>query len=230
MTPDGNAVVTTDDGSLTLLSSRYGETYRSSRGALAEARQVFLDASGIGHRLRSGIACHVLEVGFGVGTTALVTADEAHRAGTGLNFVSIEHDPVTAAELRACRHQRWLGHPELLERLLEQWSGEELSRQVTLSERPPVTLELRIMDICELSPDRDRYDAVYLDGFSHACNPEPWSPRVLARLFDALRPGGALVSYSSRGQLQRDLRDAGFVVERLPGPVGKRETIRAVKS
>jgi len=143
--------------------------------------QVFLEASGIGTRLREGFACHVLEIGFGVGTTALVTADEALKAGTAFSMVSIENDPVSSAQLRACCHGDWLEHVHLLDRL------------------------------------------------RHACNPEPWSPALLARLFAALVPDGVLVTYSSRGQLQRDLRSVGFVVERLPGPAGKRMTLRACK-
>lgn len=224
-------IVATDDGSLTLRSSRYGETYRSKRGAITEARQVFLEASGVGHRLRAGVACDVLEVGFGVGTTALVTADEAVRAGTRLNLVSIELEPVTTSQLQSCQHERWLAEPLLLPRLLEPWHGQTLqSGSITLSEQPLVTLELRVTDIGDAVLGIEQYDAVYLDGFSHACNPAPWSPAVLKDLHATLRPGGTLVTYSSRGQLQRDLRAAGYSVERLSGPAGKRETVRALKA
>jgi tRNA U34 5-methylaminomethyl-2-thiouridine-forming methyltransferase MnmC len=98
-----------------------------------------------------------------------------------------------------------------------------------LSEHPLIALDLWVMDVCEALLERDQYDAVYLDGFSHASNPEPWSLPVLERLHSALQPGGSLVTYSSRSQLQRDLASAGFAVERLPGPAGKRETLCARK-
>ena len=228
--PVESSIVKTSDGSLTLRSARYGETYRSDRGAISEARQVFLEASGIGTRLREGLACHVLEIGFGVGTTALVTADEALKAGTPLSMVSIENDPVSSAQLRACCHADWLEHVQLLDRLLAAWAAQPAgSSALLLCEKPSISVQLRIEDVCGAVLPTGQFDAVYLDGFSHACNPEPWSPALLARLFAALVPDGVLVTYSSRGQLQRDLRSVGFVVERLPGPAGKRMTLRACK-
>ncbi len=226
--PPITSIVTTGDGSLTLRSTRYGETYRSDRGAVGEARQVFLEASGIGARLQAGLACRVLEIGFGVGTTALVTADVACSAGTALELVSIENDPVSVSQLGECQHGGWIEHSPLLENLIQQWPTEPVSRvMLKLSESPAIQVELRFEDVCHVALPTDHFDAVYLDGFSHACNPEPWSVPVLARLRDALVPGGSLVTYSSRGQLQRDLRGVGFDVERLIGPAGKRETLRA---
>lgn len=40
---------------------------------------------------------------------------------------------------------------------------------------------------------------------------------------------GVLVTYSSRGAVKRALQAAGFSVEKIPGPKGKREIIRAFK-
>ena len=42
-----------------------------------------------------------------------------------------------------------------------------------------------------------------------------------------LGPGGVLVTYCSKGDVRRAMQAAGFVVEKLPGPQGKREMIRA---
>jgi tRNA U34 5-methylaminomethyl-2-thiouridine-forming methyltransferase MnmC len=44
-----------------------------------------------------------------------------------------------------------------------------------------------------------------------------------------LTPGGVLVTYCAKGQVKRDLKTAGFKVETLPGPPGKREMTRAIK-
>ena len=40
---------------------------------------------------------------------------------------------------------------------------------------------------------------------------------------------GIFVTYCAKGQVRRDLEQIGFVVERLPGPPGKREMLRATK-
>lgn len=49
-------------------------------------------------------------------------------------------------------------------------------------------------------------------------------------MYDALRIGGVLVTYSAKGSVRRAMQSVGFIVERLPGPPGKREMLRATKS
>ena len=48
-------------------------------------------------------------------------------------------------------------------------------------------------------------------------------------MFKALRPNGILVTYCAKGQVKRNMKAAGFTIEALPGPPGKREMTRAVK-
>jgi tRNA U34 5-methylaminomethyl-2-thiouridine-forming methyltransferase MnmC len=56
-----------------------------------------------------------------------------------------------------------------------------------------------------------------------------WHPEIFTRLFSFTKPGGVLVTYCAKGQVRRDLEAAGYTVERLQGPPGKREMIRATK-
>jgi len=44
-----------------------------------------------------------------------------------------------------------------------------------------------------------------------------------------MRSQGILVTYSAKGSVRRALLQVGFSVERLPGPPGKREMLRATK-
>jgi tRNA U34 5-methylaminomethyl-2-thiouridine-forming methyltransferase MnmC len=44
-----------------------------------------------------------------------------------------------------------------------------------------------------------------------------------------MNTAGILVTYSAKGSVRRNLMKAGFIVERIPGPKGKREIIRAKK-
>jgi len=48
-------------------------------------------------------------------------------------------------------------------------------------------------------------------------------------MFLSLKDNGILVTYSAKGSVRRAMQSAGFIVERLPGPPGKREMMRAVK-
>ena len=49
-------------------------------------------------------------------------------------------------------------------------------------------------------------------------------------MFLALKPEGVLVTYAAKGSVRRAMQSVGFNVERLPGPPGKREMLRAIKS
>jgi tRNA U34 5-methylaminomethyl-2-thiouridine-forming methyltransferase MnmC len=72
-------------------------------------------------------------------------------------------------------------------------------------------------------------DLIYFDAFAPSVQPELWSPAILLKCFKALRSNGVFVTYSAKGQLRRDLKLVGFEVERLPGPPGKFEMLRATK-
>ena len=48
-------------------------------------------------------------------------------------------------------------------------------------------------------------------------------------MYDHLNDGGILVTYSAKGVVKEHLRQAGFVVKRLPGALGKRHMVRAEK-
>jgi tRNA U34 5-methylaminomethyl-2-thiouridine-forming methyltransferase MnmC len=76
----------------------------------------------------------------------------------------------------------------------------------------------------------DYYDLVYFDAFAPEKQPELWTEDVFAKLYAAAAPGAVLVSYCAQGQFRRNLRAAGWLTEKLPGPPGKREMTRARKA
>lgn len=87
-----------------------------------------------------------------------------------------------------------------------------------------VVLTLVFGDACECAGQmRLRADAFYLDGFSPACNPAMWQPRLFKALARMADEGATVATYTSAGQVRRDLIDAGFAVRRLPGFGGKRQ-------
>jgi tRNA U34 5-methylaminomethyl-2-thiouridine-forming methyltransferase MnmC len=74
------------------------------------------------------------------------------------------------------------------------------------------------------------YDLIYFDAFAPEKQPELWTEAVFAKLYAAAAPGAVLVSYCAQGQFRRNLRAAGWLTEKLPGPPGKREMTRARKA
>jgi tRNA U34 5-methylaminomethyl-2-thiouridine-forming methyltransferase MnmC len=93
--------ILTDDGSWTFESERYGETFRSRRGAARESLHVFLEGSGVAARLEAGLATRVLEIGLGTTLNLVLTASAAVRTGTPLEYVSVEREPLPADALES---------------------------------------------------------------------------------------------------------------------------------
>jgi tRNA U34 5-methylaminomethyl-2-thiouridine-forming methyltransferase MnmC len=218
--------VRTDDGSLTLLSARYGETYRSRRGAVSEARHVFVEGAGVAARLARGEPTAVLEIGLGTCLNLVVTASLALEHGTPLCYHTLEHDPLPAATLARLELER-AGDPAFVAALLDAraaWPASGWSDELRVG---PVSVRVWVGEASAAALPSGVH-AVYLDAFSPSVNPEPWAPAALASYAGALAPGGVLVSYSVSGAVRRALRALGLEAERRPGPPGgKREMLRA---
>lgn len=227
----------TVDGSDTLFSTAYGQTYHSINGALIEAEHIFLRGTGVEARLQAGQTTRVLEVGFGTGLNFWVTARCClNHAATGarLDYVALEKEFPPAETLARLNHGALLGHPVtgLWQHFLSlplflpggNRSGEavwEASRYFLL------TLEIGEATTAHIPPEP--YHAIYLDAFSPDVNPELWTPEFLAKLFAVLEPGGKLATYSVRGAVRRALQTVGFAVHKQPGPPGKREMLVATR-
>jgi len=222
--------VTTADGSATLYSERYAQTFASARGALSEARHVFLAGSGAGERLAAGVHVRVLEVGFGTGLNFFVTARAcgAHP-GAQLDYTALEHTLLDAETVARLGYGALLGD-ETIKAYLGWRAGlgtdPEPGSYIFSAGR--VRLELLLGDgAAQTLPEAD---TVYHDAFSPVVNPELWTEAFLGRLAAALAPGGTLVSYCVQGAVRRRLQALGLVVHKRPGPPGgKREVLVARK-
>ena len=220
----------TADGSHTLYSARYAQTFHSHKGALTESKHVFLDTSGVTERLKEQ-KMGILEVGFGTGLNFFLTADVALGAGSSLVYTAVEQDLLPADLVTSLGYGTHLNHPKLLDAYLEFRTRlpEGIAGKQTF-EFEGVRLELVLGEATEQSFSADSYDAVYQDAFSPDANPELWSPEFLSKLHAALKQSGVLTTYCVKGTVRRSLAALGFGVEKLPGPVGgKREMLRAVK-
>lgn len=230
--PGPTALIVTGDGSRTLLSRRYGESYGSRHGALTEARHVFLEASGVAARLAARQATTVVEVGFGTGLNALLTLDAAAAAGAPVRYLALERALVPARTLHALRYRELLQHPSLADALVA-WRRALAPGACGCVSVPlgSALLELElVLGEARTAPLPDGVHAVYHDAFSPATNPEPWEAAFLRRLYGALTPGGTLVTYTVQGALRRRLAATGFRVARVPGPPGgKRQVLVATR-
>jgi tRNA U34 5-methylaminomethyl-2-thiouridine-forming methyltransferase MnmC len=208
-------LVQTEDGSFTFFVPEANETYHSIHGADQEANHVFIE-----HGLK---ACHVqnvkiLEVGMGTGLNVLLTCQHVDLS---VHYVSLEPFPIDEESIYSWIKSRER-NVDLIRRIHElPWGVDaELSKAFLFRKE-----RLGIMDF----HSEEKFDVIYFDAFGPQVEPDLWTLEVMQRCFDLLEPGGIWVSYCAKGQVRRNLQEVGFKVERLPGPPGKREMLRAIK-
>ena len=80
----------------------------------------------------------------------------------------------------------------------------------------------------ELTFETASFDLIYYDAFAPAAQEELWTEAIFKKIFSAMKPKGVLTTYCAKGTVKRALKAAGFMVEGIPGPPGKREMTRAV--
>ena len=214
-------LIITADGSHTLYVPEMDEHYHSRFGALTESKHIFINA-GLASLSQGEIS--VLEVGFGTGLNALLTALHAGREKIRLSYTSLEKYPLDPSLVSGLNYGTLAGE-----------GGDELFRVIHLAPwNAPMaitewfTLEKQQTDLTVEGPS-GIYDLIYFDAFGPDKQPEMWSEEVMHRIASATHPGSVFVTYSAKGNLKRMLRSMGFEVEHLPGPPGKRVFTRAVK-
>jgi len=225
-------VRTTADGSPTLYVPALDEHYHSRHGAAQESRHVFIEAglapllaAGLGNVAQPDCPLRLLEVGLGTGLNALLTLAAARRAAVAVAYDGYETLPLPPAAVAALAPQ-WADVPALRDAFAQlhaaPW-GESLALTAIFS----LTKHLAEVQLATLPAGH--YDLVYFDAFAPEKQPELWTENVFAKLYAAAAPGAVLVSYCAQGQFRRNLRAAGWLTEKLPGPPGKREMTRARK-
>ncbi len=215
----------TEDGSHTLFVPGLNEHYHSTHGALQESELVFIQ-NGL-HYIPGCIKeINVLEVGFGTGLNALLTVLESKKQKRKINYIAIEPEPITDDILENLNYPTVIGGTEAAgyyKKINEAgWVHPTfLSDYFIISK-----IQAKLQDI---SLRDEQFHLVYFDAFGPDVQPELWTEQIFAQLFKCLKPEGILVTYSCKGTVKRTLKTAGFEIEKLPGPAGKREVLRAIK-
>lgn len=214
----------TADGSSTLYNPLLDEHYHSIHGALNESNHVFIKKGFLDFIdfFKNVKNINILEIGFGTGLNCILTFIENLKLNISLNYTSLEPFPLEmkiidnldfnldSRQLDTFRlmHQSFWGKPL------------EINQQFSLEKSK---LKLKDFNTNKL------YDIIYFDAFAPNKQPELWKVDVFRKLFNLTSSNGVLVTYCAKGQVRRDLEKVGYFVERLKGPPGKREMLRATK-
>lgn len=222
-------------GEGTPFSPLYGDMYHAAAGGLAQTRHVFLAGNDLPARwLNSERTLHsthftIGETGFGLGLNFLATwqAWQAAGAPCHLHYAALEKHPFRRDDLAGALAR----FPELellAAELVSRWPPLVPGFHRLCFANGRLTLTLLFGDALRLLPQLvARFDALYLDGFSPAKNPEMWSPALLSALTRRCHGGTTLATWSVAGDLRRTLEHLGWNLERRPGFGSKREMLAA---
>jgi tRNA 5-methylaminomethyl-2-thiouridine biosynthesis bifunctional protein len=217
-----------DDG--TPRSARFDDIYHSASGGLAQAQHVFLQGCGLPAAWAGRAQWRILETGFGLGLNFLAAWD-AWRSDPLrprlLHFASIEAWPVGPDDLLRAA-QRAPALQPLAEALSAQCRGLTPGFHRLAFEHGQVLLTLCIGDVAPMLREQAfRADAVFLDGFDPARNPQMWSGDTLKAVTRLCRRGTVLATWTVSGEVRRQLQSCGWQVDKRPGLPPKRENLCA---
>ncbi len=215
-------IITTDDGSVTFYLPEMKETYHSKFGAIQEAYHVFIKN---GLALTEGRPISILEIGFGTGLNAFITFLEAAKTSQAVAYTGVEAYPVSDKEAALLNYVNVLD-AEPHKQVFNLMHASEWGEKVILNDN--FTLIKRQQSFQDII-DNNAFDLIYFDAFGYPSQPELWSEEIFTKMYNALRKDGILVTYACRTVIKKAMQAAGFTTEKLPGPPGKREMLRAKK-
>ncbi len=207
-----------DDGSHTLFVKELDEHYHSVNGAYNEAMHVFMNA---GLNQFTGDV-NILEFGFGTGLNAFLTAIE--KGDKNIFYHSLEKYPVKEELALQLNYQHLFEGK--YQKLFQDLHASDWEKEVQIDIN--FSLKKQQCDFKEVVLEQ-KYNLIYFDAFAPDVQPNLWSKEIFKKCFEALLPGGVLTTYCAKGVVRRTMQEVGFKVERLPGPPGKREMLKATK-
>jgi tRNA U34 5-methylaminomethyl-2-thiouridine-forming methyltransferase MnmC len=216
-------IINTSDGSHTIYLPEINEQYHSVHGAITESNYVYIEK---GYNFHKSKNPKVFEAGFGTGLNCLLTALQAEQSKRPTLYISIEKYPLDKNMTSQLNFGRLISAEaqHIFEKINEcQWN-----------EIVPIS---GYFNLCKIEGDLIDYnltqvencDVIFYDAFGPDKQPEIWTPTIFRKIHSVTSPGGVFVTYSSKGEVRRQLAANGFEMERLPGPPGKIHMLRGIK-
>ncbi|MDH6312210.1 tRNA U34 5-methylaminomethyl-2-thiouridine-forming methyltransferase MnmC [Parabacteroides sp. PFB2-10] len=221
MIPQERILTKTEDGSHTLFIPSMNEHYHSTKGAIQESTHVFIQA---GWQAMPQQRIRILEIGFGTGLNAFLTLCEADKSEKEIDYYAIERFPLEESLIEELNYANAVApqKKDLFISLHRAHWGEA----VAITDRFSLYKMEGDINSCQLP---EGIDLIFFDAFAPEKQPEMWNLPLFEKLYASASPGAIFVTYCAKGEVRRNLQTAGFQMERLPGPPGKRHMLRGKK-
>jgi tRNA U34 5-methylaminomethyl-2-thiouridine-forming methyltransferase MnmC len=220
-------IIVTADGSDSIFIPDMDVTYHSSHGAIQESMHVFIKAglhySSTDKKKVSTIS--VLEMGLGTGLNALLTLAEAEKKQQKIYYETIELYPLEASLFTSLNYCEQLRRADL-QPLFELLHTCDWNTPIAIT--PYFDFKKKQINLEDFSTNQ-LFNIVYFDAFAPEKQPSLWTADVFKKLYSIMQTDAVLTTYCSKSIVRKAMAEAGFKVEKIPGPPHKREMVRAAK-
>lgn len=214
-------ILQTNDGSFTIHLPEWNESYHSKHGAIQEAYHVFIKNGLDFFADKNEVS--ILEIGFGTGLNTFITLLESQKRNQKIHYTGIEAFPVSSEIYQKLNYHELLKNLDLFVALHHsEWN----KKQEITSDFSSEKIQMKFEEITFTN----KFDLIYFDAFGFRVQPELWSLDIFQKMFKALKNEGILTTYACRGVITRNLKESGFQVKKVSGPIGKREMTLAFKN
>ena len=214
-------IVETADGSHTLFLPELNEHYHSVNGAFTESNHVFLNC---GFNYSNSPTPKILEIGYGTGLNCILTAMAAEKQKRKTSYFTVEKYPLDIELIEKLNYIKFL--PEKWKVIFHTMHTLEWGQTTWIT--PWFELTKLFIDVTEDRIAFSDVDIIYFDAFGPDKQPELWQPAIFEKLYQVGKEGCIFVTYSAKGLVRRQLSEAGFWMERIEGPPGKKEMLRGI--
>src|SRR5664280_1933590 len=186
-----NQIVKTSDGSHTIYVPEMNEHYHSIHGAVQESEHIFIKA---GYESCNAEPLNIFEAGFGTGLNALLTAVRAAKDNREVFYTSIEKYPIAPDLIKLLNHYEFAGT-----------DGKRIFDNIQSSPWDQMNCICNNFNLDKIKGDLTDFipvypvDLVYYDAFGPDKQPSMWTREIFEKIASAMRTGGILVTYSSKG-------------------------------
>jgi tRNA U34 5-methylaminomethyl-2-thiouridine-forming methyltransferase MnmC len=223
---DKRKIVLTADGSSSIFSDEVNQCYHSHYGALQESMHIFIEAGLCSALLSPLQTISILEIGFGTGLNALLTYFKSEELCKTIYYETLELYPLSQQEAEQLNYPAILPSSSAKE-IFTNLHRAAWNKKIVISEN--FTLLKRQISAIEASYSPDTFDLVYFDAFSPKAQPALWTKEVFTPICNSMKKEAILLTYCTKGSVKQTLKELGFQIEKLPGPLGKREILRGRK-